>query len=85
MTITVQFLDSGHEPTEPANPSYPKGMDVDLRPHVLAKGCCRNLPYPAPRCGSYVVVCETCGYRAAISVAGREDDPRTVTMPCKAN
>jgi C4-type Zn-finger protein len=44
-----------------------------------------ELPYPAKRCGIYLVVCERCGYSAAITTAGRPDDPRKVTLPCKLN
>lgn len=77
----VTFLDSGRTATQKPDPAYPDGMEIDLR-HPGQKGCCRNLPYPAPRCGHYVVVCTVCGYRALISVAGRPDDPKNVTMPC---
>ena len=47
--------------------------------------CCMNLPYPAPRCGVYVIICRKCGFKAVITIAGRPDDPRTVTLPCKVN
>jgi hypothetical protein len=83
MGIGVIFLDSGREPTRRPNPAYPDGIDVDLRQHALEAACCYNVPYPAPRCGAYHVKCEKCGYVAVITVAGRPDDPRTITMPCK--
>lgn len=84
MTIDVTFLDSGREPTCKPNPKYPDGMDVDLRQHALQKYCCRSVPYPAPRCGTYSIKCTVCGIVVAVTVAGRADDPRTVTLPCKA-
>lgn len=83
--IDVKFIDSGREPQQPANPKYPDGIAASLLPHALAKGCTRNLPYPAPRCGMYLVTCRTCGYTALITVAGRADDPNKVTLPCKGN
>lgn len=44
-----------------------------------------DLPYPAERCGVYLVTCDKCGYSAAITTAGRVDDPRSVTIPCRMN
>ena len=83
MTIDVIFFDTGREPQCKPDPAYPNGIAVSLADNVLQKTCTRNLPYPAPRCGMYMVECTVCGYSAAITVAGRFDDPRTVTMPCK--
>lgn len=83
MTIDVTFIDSGREPTEKPDPKYPEGQHVNLTEHALQPSCCRNVPYPAPRCGQYVVHCRGCGYRAIVTVAGRADDPRTVQIPCK--
>ena len=85
MSIDVTFLDSGHEPQEKPNPEYPNGKPISLLPHALAKGCTRNLPYPAPRCGAYLITCHTCGYSVAVTVAGRPDDPNIITLPCKPN
>lgn len=84
MTIDVTFLDSGREPREKPNPAYPNGIDVNLSQHALQKVCCRNVPYPAPRCGQYAITCRVCGYCAVMTVAGRPDDPRTVTLPCQS-
>lgn len=85
MTIDVTFIDAGRTATDKPDPKYPDGMDLNLAPHALAKVCCRNLPRPAPRCGQYAIICRTCGLRVVITVAGRSDDPRTITLPCKAN
>lgn len=82
MTIDVKFNDSGREPTQKPNPEYLDGIDVNCAPPGM-KSCTRNLPYPAPRCGTYSIVCRTCGYTALVTVAGRRDDPRTITIPCK--
>jgi hypothetical protein len=83
MTFDVAFIDKGHKAVEKPDPKYPDGTPVNLAPNAVVKTCCRNLPYPAPRCGFYVVTCRTCGFDAIISVAGRPDDPRTITLPCK--
>jgi hypothetical protein len=84
MTIDVHFIDSGREPQNKPDPKYPDGMDINLATSVIQKTCCRNLPYPAPRCGVYQIRCRTCDLVVAITVAGRPDDPRTVQLPCKA-
>lgn len=84
MTIDVKFNDSGRSPTQPADPKYPKGQDINLAANAIQKVCCRNLPYPAPRCGTYSIVCRACHFTALVTVAGRADDPRTITLPCKA-
>lgn len=82
MTIDVTFLDSGHEPREKPDPAYPNGRDIRLCTAVQ-KSCGFNVPYPAPRCGVYSIKCSDCGIVVAVTVAGRPDDPRTVTIPCK--
>lgn len=81
--IDVRFIDSGREPQCKPDPRFPNGKQVNLATG-FEKTCTRNVPYPAPRCGVYEVTCRTCGYKAAITVAGRQDDPCMVTMPCKS-
>lgn len=83
--ITVTWFDHQREPQCEPNPAYPNGIDVDLRAKKGARGCATELTYPAPRCGVYLVVCEKCGYSVAITTAGRPDDPRKVTLPCRLN
>lgn len=84
MTIDVYFNDSGRQAQCKPDPNYPEGKLVDLTTNAIARQCARNLPYPAPRCGSYTVVCRECGFTALITVAGRPDDPNAVVMPCKS-
>jgi len=79
--MKIEFIDSGREPKCPPHPDYPKGKDVNLS-HGAKVTCKTDLPYPAPRCGVMVVKCEKCGLRVGLTVAGRVDDPRTVTMAC---
>lgn len=83
--INVTWFDHQREPQCEPNPAYPTGIDVDLRAKPSAKGCMTDLPYPAKRCGVYLVVCDKCGYSAAITTAGRPDDPKRVTLPCRLN
>lgn len=69
-------------PQCPPNPAYPDGVDVqDAAPGVPA--CKVDLPYPAPERLVWMVRCKRCGYRLAITAAGRPDDPRSATIPCK--
>jgi len=80
--IEVTFLDSGRSPQCKPNPAFPDGMDLDISLGASLT-CTRNVPYPAPRCGVYLIQCRECGYNAAVTVAGRPDDPRTAKLPCK--
>jgi hypothetical protein len=64
----------------PPDPRYPDGVFLDVgnpgwRCHV-------ELPYPAPECGMWLVRCRECGMSAAITAAGRADDPRGAMLPC---
>jgi hypothetical protein len=81
MTFKFRFIDSGREPQCPADPDYPNGIDLDVSAGALPT-CCYNTPYPAPRCGVMKATCERCGLKVAYTVAGRADDPRSLTMAC---
>lgn len=79
MRHKVKWLDGGREPQCPPDPLYPEG--VHLR--CSAREVCQvDLPYPAPRCGVYIIECETCGLRYGVTTAGRPDDPRSVQLAC---
>ncbi len=66
----------------PPNPAYPDGIDVqEAAPGVPA--CRADLPYPAPERLVWQVTCRRCGYCLAVTAAGRPDDPRSVTIPCR--
>jgi hypothetical protein len=81
MSIKVEWFDSGREPQCAPDPDYPKGKDLDISDG--SKSCCAQLPYPAKRCGYFVVACSKCGMSVAVTTAGRPDDPRSLRMPCK--
>jgi hypothetical protein len=81
MTLEIRWIDDRREPQCPADPEYPDGIDIDVS---QGKPSFRTvLPYPAKRCGVYVVTCTRCGATAVITTAGRADDPRSVRISCK--
>lgn len=80
--MKITWVDRGREPQEQPNPDYPDGIDLDCSNGADA-ACKADLPYPAKRCGYYVVECPVCGFTAACTTAGRPDDPRSIKMPCK--
>jgi hypothetical protein len=81
-SFKLRWLDSGHEPRCPPNPDYPDGVDIDAS--FDARHTCETpLPYPAQRCGTYLVECAICGVRVACTTAGRPDDPRSIKIACK--
>lgn len=78
----IEWLDGEREPQCKPNPAYPNGIDLDVSGGA-AKTCTAQLPYPAKRIGAYLVTCAVCGYRAGCTTAGRPDDPRSITIPCR--
>lgn len=80
--MKIEWIDHAREPQHPPNPDFPHGVDIDLAGPYAVETCKTALPYPAKRCGLYVVECPLCGRRAAITTAGRPDDPRSVKMAC---
>lgn len=87
MTVTphlkIVWLDSGREPQCPSNPRYPNGIDIFAPPNTK-RACVTTLPYPAPRCGVHLITCSLCGLKAAVTAAGRPDDPRSIHLPCRS-
>ena len=79
----ISWHDAGREPQCQPNPAFPDGMDVDGSDEAKVT-CWTALPYPARRCGHYLVECLICGLRVTLTTAGRPDDPRSLTMPCRA-
>jgi hypothetical protein len=85
--LSVEWIDRGREPQCEPNPAYPNGQDVTFTSGIgwpqSGNTCRTDVPYPAVRCGVYVIECATCGLRVAVTTAGRPDDPRSVTIPCR--
>lgn len=78
----VHWHDSGKEPECAPNPEYPNGIDLDCAMGA-ERACTVRLPYPARRCGSYLIECSECGMSVVCTTAGRPDDPRSIKLPCK--
>jgi len=69
-------------PQCPPNPAFPEGVHR-MEAALGVPSCRAELPYPAPERLVWVVRCRRCGLSLAITAAGRADDPRSVTMPCR--
>ena len=80
-SMKIEWKDSGREPQCPSDPIYPDGTNIRLAEYD-APTCVVDLPYPAPRCGVWLLTCEICGLATAVTAAGRPDDPRSVEVPC---
>jgi hypothetical protein len=82
MMHKVTWIDMEREPKVKPNPLYPNGIDVDMSQGAVV-ACLVTLPYPAKRIGTYVIDCQKCKLRVALTTAGRPDDPRSVKLACK--
>jgi hypothetical protein len=51
-------------------------------PPGVEKTCRIELPYPAPACGMFLVRCDICGRKTAVTTLGRADDLVSFEMPC---
>jgi hypothetical protein len=78
----VDWIDFKREPQCAPDPRFPNGKDVSCG-GGSSLTCFCELPYPAPRCGMYIVRCDECGISLGVTTAGRPDDPRSVRVPCK--
>jgi hypothetical protein len=65
----IEWRDSGREPQCAPDPKFPDGMDSDTSEGRLS--CWGEVPYPAKRCGAYIVRCLRCGCSVAFTTAGR--------------
>jgi hypothetical protein len=82
MHFDIDWIDHRREPKEKPNPAFPEGIDIDLT-HGAKTSCEVALPYPARRCGVYIIACKRCRLKVGITTAGRSDDPRSVKLACK--
>ena len=79
--FNIQWHDGGREPQCKPDPTYPNGKDLRL---LITPKCRVDLPYPAKRCGIYIIECRRCGQRVGCTTAGRLDDPKSIELPCLA-
>jgi hypothetical protein len=82
MKAQIEWLDGYREPQAKPDPAFPDGKDLDVS-EGRSPSCSTPLPYPAKRCGLYMVKCLDCGFTVAVTTAGRPDDPRSLKMACK--
>jgi len=80
--MRVKFLSRNRKAQCQPNPAYPNGIDLDCGERPACKA---DLPYPAPCVGLWYVECKLCHTNAAITAAGRPDDPKSVMIPCRMN
>lgn len=78
----VRWIDGNRKAENPTDPECPEGIDINLAV-AMHTSCKVSLAYPARRCGWYVIWCSACGLSAAVTTAGRADDPRSVRLPCR--
>jgi hypothetical protein len=82
MALKVTWVDDHREPKHPPDPRYPDGVDLDMSLKAIDT-CVTPLPYPARRCGQYVIACDICRQRILVTTAGRPDDPRSIKVACR--
>lgn len=80
--FSIDWVDGHRAATYPADPGYPCGIAIDVALDAV-RACRAELPWPAARCGLFVVRCTLCGFAIALATAGRPDDPRTVRVACR--
>lgn len=56
MTLKAKWIDGHREPQCSPDPTFPDGIDV-IALSGLGPACQTDLPYPAKRCGHFVVTC----------------------------
>lgn len=78
----VKWRDWKRDPQCAPNPAYPTGIDLDTSGGA-ERTCTVVLPYPAKRCGVYVIDCPVCGLRYGCTTAGRPDDPKSIKLACR--
>lgn len=80
--MKVTFHPSGRGKAQCApDPAFPRGKAVKV-PGAGPK-CRATLPYPAPECGHFLIACQDCGHKIAVTAAGRPDDPISAEWPCQ--
>lgn len=66
---------------------YPDGIEIDATTERDRFACRVDIPYPPPhpgQCGLWAVDCDHCQSTFICTAAGRPDDPKSMTVPCRA-
>jgi hypothetical protein len=79
--LELEWVDGESLPSRRPDPLYPEGVDIEERAGT-SPTCFTALPYPAPRCGVWVINCPQCGKTVVITAAGRADDARSARIAC---
>lgn len=82
MKFDVKWIDRRRVARYPPNPEFPYGAHLDASQDAKVH-CTVPLPYPAARCGVYLVKCLTCQTAVGVTTAGRADDPVSVRLACQ--
>lgn len=78
----IMWVDRGRYPQVPSNPAFPDGIHLDITRGAEVY-CSTPLPYPAKRCGEYVIRCSICRRVLVVcTTTGRPDDPRSIKFGC---
>lgn len=80
--FNIEWIDGKREPQCASDPNFPNGIDIDIS-NGARDVCQTDLPYPADRCGHFLVTCLKCHQKIAITTAGRIDDPRSLKLACQ--
>ena len=78
--------DGGRQPRVAPDPTLPNGKVVDFIHDPDLPSCVGKLPYvlwPERGIGLLLIKCRRCGVTAAVTTAGRPDDPTSLTQNCK--
>jgi hypothetical protein len=80
----IKFIPNGRGKAQCApDPAYPNGQTYNMVKDATKPSCQTALPYPAPECGMWSVICKKCGMNILVTAVGRPDDPISVRVNCK--
>jgi hypothetical protein len=81
LSHSIEWWDYDVDSVDPADSAHQLGRSLDYSngqvPH-----CVFIVPWPAARCGHYVIKCYRCGGAYAVQTNGRLDDPVSVKVGC---
>jgi hypothetical protein len=78
----VDWVDLHRSSDAPADPAFPAGSPIDVALDAL-RACRIELPWPAERCGIWLVTCQKCGLYIRLKTTGKADDPNSLRVACR--